>query len=77
MKAEIHDGCLWLTPESSTEEYAFDAWSKKEGLNPCTNELTTTNLWCYAYHQPKRKSLKLKIGLWMLNHRLFRKWFTT
>jgi hypothetical protein len=73
MKATIEKGCLWLTPESSTEQYAFEAWSDKEGMSNCTNEITTRNLWCYAYKQPKRKSLLHKIELWMLNHGLFKK----
>lgn len=72
MKAVIERDCLWLIPESPTEEYAFTAWSEKEGLNPCTNEITTKNLWCYAYKQPKRKSLSHRIELWLLNHGFFK-----
>lgn len=76
MKAEIKDDGLWLIPENSTEEYAFDKWSKDQGLNPCTNEITTSNLWCYAYNQRPRESLlyriKHKIELFLLNHKLIK-----
>jgi len=61
MKAEIEDNCLFLTPISSTEEYAFDAWSKTQGINMCTNEITTKNIWCYAY---KRKRITLFKRIW-------------
>lgn len=71
MKAEITDGCLFLTPESATEQYAFEAWSEKQGLNLCTNEITTKDLWCYAYRQHPRKSLLKRVQLWLLNHTSF------
>jgi hypothetical protein len=69
MKAKIEHDCLWLTPESSTEQYAFEAWSEKQGLNLCTNEITTKNLWCYAYRRHIHKSLIQRIRLWLLNIR--------
>ena len=72
MKAIINKDGLWLTPESETEQYAFERWSEAEGLNYCTNEITTKNLWCYAYKQPPKKSLAYRIKLWLLDHGLIK-----
>jgi len=67
MKAEIEHGQLFLTPESSTEEYAFDQWSKVEGLNLCNNQITTKKIWCYVY-KPKKITLFRR---WWLKIQLF------
>lgn len=70
MKAEIENGNLYIIPESKTEDFAMDQWFKMQEINTCTGEVKTKKI--FTRINKRKKSLKERIELWMLNNGLLK-----
>ena len=70
MKAKIDNGVLVVIAGNSTEQFALEQW-QSINVNSCTLQTNGANL-LFPYYKKYHRSLKHRIQLFMLNHKLIK-----